>query len=200
LGKKFYAEASFKRYPCCLQNYPGIECALALIHKKDIPAEEIEEVTVRMPRRFLDSYLGQPFSIGDFPHANAVFSYQYGVATALLRKGVKPEHFSEASIRDPQVNALIAKTRLTELPEKDTYAAEVKVRMSDGREFSESTDAPKDDPIRAPMSKEEIIGKFRANVDFSQTVTKSNAKELLNRLENLEDIHDVKTLVRLLVA
>jgi len=89
---------------------------------------------------------------------------------------------------------------LTELPEKDTYAAEVKVRMSDGREFSESTDAPKDDPIRDPMSKEEIIGKFRANVDFSQTVTKSNAKELLNRLENLEDIHDVKTLVRLLVA
>jgi len=199
IGKKYYSNITFKPYPSCRGNHPAIDCVLALVSKHDIVAEDIEEVTLCVPRRSLDGFLGQPFRIGDFPHGNAIFNYQYNVASALLRKSVKPEHFTEQSIRDPQVNALIGKIKLAELLTAERLGCELKVRMRDGREFSEFTDAPKGDPVRNPMSKDEIIAKFRANVDFSQTVTKENAERLLGLLENLEELENINKIVELLV-
>jgi len=200
LGKKYYTDATFKLYPCCQITHPAIDCALALAHKHDIKAADIEEVTLYVPPEGLDIFLAQPFRIGGLPHCNAIFSYQYTVANALLRKSVKPEHFSEEYIRDPQVNALISKVKLAELPGAQILSAELKVKMKDGREFSEFTDTHKGHPVTNPMSKDEIIAKFRANVDFSQTVSKENAEKLLKLLEKLEELDSVNKMVELLLT
>ena len=199
LGKKYYTDSTFKPYPCCRGTHSAIECALAIVHKHDIKAEDIAEVVIYLPREALDAFVGQPFRIGDFPHANAAFSCRYTVANALLRGSVKPEHFSEESIRDPQINALIKKIKLAELPGARMLTAELKVKMKDGRELSEFNDSPKGDPVRNPMSKDEIIAKFKANVNFSQTVTKDNAEKALELLENLEELDSVNKIVELLV-
>ena len=71
--------------------------------------------------------------------------------------------------------------------------------MKDGQELSEFNDSPKGDPIRNPMSKDEIIDKFIANVDFSQTVSRDNAQKLLELLENLEELDSINKIVELLV-
>jgi 2-methylcitrate dehydratase PrpD len=199
LGKKYYADAVFKPYPCCRGTHPAIDCALTLLQQHDIKAEDIVEVTIYIPAGGVGGFLEQPFKIGDFPHTCAIFSYQYTVANALLRKSVKPEHFSEASIRDPQVNALIKKIKLAELPGVPTLSAKLTVKMKDRREFSEFNDSPKGDPVRNPMPKDEIVDKFRANVDFSQTVSRDNAQKVLELLENLEELDSVNKIVELLV-
>jgi 2-methylcitrate dehydratase PrpD len=199
LGKKYYTEAHFKPYPCCGGCHPAIDCALALVNKYDIKADYIDEIVLYEPRGGLDGFFGQPFRIGYFPHANAAFNYQYTVANALLRKSVKPEHFSEESIRDPKVNALVSKIRLAESPGAPMLSARLKVKMKNGREFSEFTDTPRGYPFNSPMSKDEIIAKFRANVEFSKTVTRENVEKLLKLLKNLEELDSVNKIVELSV-
>jgi hypothetical protein len=71
--------------------------------------------------------------------------------------------------------------------------------MKDGRQFSEFTDSPKGNSVNNPISKDEIIAKFWANVEFSQTVTRKNADRLLKLLGNLEELDQVDRIIKLLV-
>jgi 2-methylcitrate dehydratase PrpD len=199
LGKKYYTETLFKPYPCCRATHPGIDCALAIVNKNDIKVDDIEEVILYVPQEGLEIFMAQPFRIGEFPHGNAAFNCQYTVACALLRGSVKSEHFSEEAIRDPQLNTLISKIKLAGLPDVPFLSAKLEVKMKDGQEFSEFTDTPKGDPLKDPLSKDEIKDKFRANVDFSQTVTRDNAEKVLGLLENLEELDSVNRIVELLV-
>lgn len=200
LGKKFYTDSSLKPYPCCRGTHPGIDCALALADKYAIKAEDIDGVTLRMPRRRLNSFYAQPFVIGDFPHANAIFSCHYAVANALVRGSVKPEHFTEECIRDPRTRVLAEKITLAELPDVHTLSAELRVRLKDGREVAELTVAPKGDCGLNPMSYDEIKSKFLDNVRFSRTIPEQNVEGLLGLLENVEKLDSVARIVGLMVT
>ena len=200
LGKKYYSDVTFKPYPCCRTTHPAIDCVLAIVHKNPVALQNIKEVILRVPRRALDGFCGQPFRIGRFPHGTANFSYYYTVANALLRKSVKSEHFSDESISDPQIKELINKITLEELQEASFQSAELKIIMKDGTSFPEFTNVPKGNSITNPMSKDEIIAKFRANVEFSQTVTRKNADRLLKLLENLEVLDQVDRIIGLLAV
>ena len=198
LGDKYNSDSTIKPYPCCRINHAAIDCALALVHKNSIDAQNIKEVYLYVsPKGF--PICGKPFKMGKFPHADAIWSYQYTVAVALLRKSVRPEHFLEDSIRNTDINDMVKRIKLEELSNADLYHAKLRVIMKDGKEFMESTNCPKGDHIGNPMTKEEIITKFRHNVDFSRTVTSKNAEELLTILVNLEEIDNVKRIVQLLV-
>lgn len=201
LGKQYYTESQFKPYPSCRATHPAIDCAIALVGKHNIKAEDIEKVTVYLVQRHLkDLFTAQPFRIGEFPHGNAAFTCEYTVANALVRGSSKPEHFCEEAIRDPIVNDLIGKISLAEMPGTEVLSARVEVKMKDGRVLSEFSDSPKGDPVRNPMSREEIKDKFRANVEFSKTVNPRNAEEALKLLENLEELSDVRRVVKLLIV
>jgi 2-methylcitrate dehydratase PrpD len=198
LGKRYYSDGTFKPYSACRGTHAAIDCALALVNKYNIEAQDIKEVVIYIPTGYTGNILGLPFKIGDFPHADAIFSNQYCVAIALMKKGVRPEHFTEETIRDPQINDFIKKTKLSaELTEQ---AARVKVTLKDGKEFTETTDVAKGEQLRNPISREEIIAKFWINVDYSRTVTRENAEKLLALLENLEELDSVNRIVQLLVA
>ena len=195
LGKKFYTCATFKLYPCCRGSHPAIDCVLALVNTHNINTDDIEEVILFAPRKDLEVFLGQPFQIGAFPHASASFNFQFLVANALLKKSVKLEHFSIESIRDPQIQALIAE--LTEFP---NIIAKVKVEMRHGQEYSESISVTKGDPVSKPISKDEIKAKFKANIDFSRTVPTDNVEKVLQLIGNLESLDDVSKIIELLVT
>ncbi len=200
LGKKYYSDGTFKPYPCCRMTHAAIDCALALVGKHDIKAEDIREVRLYLSPGELDTFCGRPFLIGAFPHGNAAFSFQYVAATALLRKSVRPEHFTEPSIRDPQINNFISKIKLVAWPEPERHGARLAVIMPDGSEFTESCEVAKGDPLGNPMSREEITAKFWTNVEFSRTVTREKAESLLALLEKLEELDSVNRIVPLLVA
>ena len=118
----------------------------------------------------------------------------------MIRKGVRPEHYSEEAIRSPEIDRLIKKVRLAVLKDAETpLTNRITVRMRDGREYSEFTNSPRGDSIRNPMTKEEIIDKFWANVAFSKAIAKNNAERLLELLENLEELENVNQLAGLLV-
>jgi 2-methylcitrate dehydratase PrpD len=116
-----------------------------------------------------------------------------------LRKSVSPENFSEDSMSDPQIEAFMSKIKLTIMPNANLLSARLRIIMKDGRKFVESTDTPMGDPVNNPMSKDKIIEKFRANIEFSQTVTKENGDKLLGLLDKLESLDNVNRIIALLV-
>jgi 2-methylcitrate dehydratase PrpD len=199
LGRKYYGDGTIKPYPCCRMNHGAIDCALALVEKYGIEAQDIQDVIIYASSVALNHICAKPFRIGDFPHGNAAFSFQYTVATALMKKSVKPEHFTEESIRDPQTGAFIQKIRFAELPDVEAHGIKLKVIMKDGRELVERCDVAKGDMLRNPMSKDEIIHKYWTNVEYSQAITIKNAEKLLALLEKVEELDNVNRIVPLLV-
>ena len=203
LGKEFYGgRCTYKAYPGCGWTHSAIDCALTLANQQTVDAEKIEEITINVAPMHLDSPLNQPFVLGDFPQGNASFSYRYAVANALLRKSSRPEHYTEDYIRNPEVGALarIGRVISTMSPADRVDAAEVRVKLKDGHEFSASVKAPKGNPLFHPFTTDEIIEKFRNNVSFSKTISKQNAEKALDMIEHLEKVEDTGELVALLSA
>jgi 2-methylcitrate dehydratase PrpD len=200
LGETYYVEETFKSHPCGWPNQGPIQCSMAIAATHHIEADEIEEVLVRLPKWHLGLYYAKPYVASDFPHSSAIFSFQFNVATALLRGDVQPEHFSPDAITDPDLNLLIGKTKCVELPGGGGRSVEVVVKMKDGRKLSERTDTWKGDPLVDPMPKGDIIAKFRRQIDFSRTVSRENAEKLLGLIEGLEDMEDVSKITDLMVS
>jgi hypothetical protein len=61
----------------------------------DIKAEDIAEVTLSLPARAMKLYYAQPFSIRSFPTGDALFSFAYTTACALLRRQVTPADMTD---------------------------------------------------------------------------------------------------------
>jgi len=196
LGKVFYADSTFKAYPCCRATHGALDCILRIVSSHEVSPEDVDEVTLHVPASHLNNFIGQPFRIRDFPQGDAAFSYRYTVASAIVRKNVLPEHFEEESVRDPQVGSLIEKITLSELPGAQKIMNRVAVRMKDGREFSEFTDAPTGDPSANPLSEERILEKFRQNLEYSGVMRKKNGEELLKLLQEIETLDDVNLIGR----
>jgi 2-methylcitrate dehydratase PrpD len=70
--------------------------------------------------------------------------------------------------------------------------------MKDGRRFSEYVDKAIGEPTN-PLSREFLLGKFNAQVEFSSIVSKKDAANLVAMIDKLEDVDNVQNLVRLAV-
>ena len=193
-------ESSLKPYPSCRGTNPPLDCAVKLVEKYNIKADDIAEVIHYVPPYEKELFCAKPFHIGDFPHGNAIFSYPYTVANALYRGSSKPEHFSEAAIRDPGLQALVEKVHVEELPGGQMLSAKIEVKMKDGGVLSEFTDTPKGDPSRNPMTLEEKKEKFRSNAGFTGMISSSNAEKALELLLNIEELDSVKRVVDLVTV
>ena len=199
LGKNYYYDGTIKPYPCCRIPHAAIDCTLALVKKHGINSDEVESVNLDLAQGGIDHICGHPFKIGAFPHGNAAFSYEYVTATAFLFGNVKPEHFTEKAIRNPQVAEFIKKIKLMAVKDVEFEKARVTVTLKDGRKFTESVTKVKGDPLDNPMTHEDIIAKFWMNVEFSKKISKKKATQLLEMLLNLEKVESVRKLIPLMV-
>ncbi len=200
LGEIYYYDGTIKPYPCCRIPHAAIDGALALLKKGNFKADDIISVNLDIAPGGIEHVVGHPFKIGAFPHGNAAFSYEYVVATAFLFGGVKPEHFTEKAIRNPQIPEFIKKIKLTAVNDVEFEKARITVTLKDGRKLTETVTKVKGDPQNNPMTHEDIIAKFRVNVDFTQKISRQKAQELLDKLLNLEKLDSVRKLIPLLVA
>ena len=62
-----------------------------------------------------------------------------------------------------------------------------------------SSECARGNALHKPLSKDDIIAKFRGNVSFSKTISKINAEKVLDMIENLEQVDDVNKLTGLLI-
>lgn len=178
-----------------MPNHIAIRCALKMANNNDIDAEEIDQVVITVPLGHLqNSYYTKPFELREFPHGDAIFSYPYTVATTLLHKGIGLPNFTEDAIHDPKVNAITAKTKLVEPTDGTTgMVISLYIRMKNGEEYFETDQVNRDWAFKGTPTSE-IIEKFWHQVDFSQTISRSNAErliELIGRLDELDSVHPI---------
>lgn len=201
LGRKYYADGTFKPYPCCRITHAAIDCALTLIKRYGIKPEDIASVTLDLDQGGIDHKCGEPFTIGEFPHGNAAFSYEYAVATAFLFGSVRPEHFTEKAIHNPELRDFIRKIGLNAVTDIKFEGARLRLTTKDGHEFVESEEKEK---VRGapgnPLSKDDILAKFWTNVEFSGKIDRDKAITFLTAVENLEKLDSARKLIPLLVA
>jgi 2-methylcitrate dehydratase PrpD len=201
LGKSFFADYTCKPYPCCRSNHAAVECVLEINHANTINPEDIDEIVVDITPTALDFAVGQPFKIRDVPQIDGAFNLQYTVASALLRKSIKLEHFTEESVRNPKITDMINKIRLTPtMPLDKPLGARVKIKMKQGNEYEKRIDMPKGNGIFTPLTKADMRAKFFDNVAFSQTVSMEKAEKVLDLIEGIEKIDNINKIIKLLVA
>ena len=196
LGKVYHAEIVFKPYPGGRPTHAPIDAALALARKHEFDADDIEEAVLRTSPPATAAHYAKPYKVGDYPTGDALFSYRYSVASALVRKHARNEDYDEEHIRDPKVQALIARTRLEGLDRPE--GVELEVRLKDGRLLREYVPVALGEPSN-PLSREGLAAKFMTQVEYSQTVSMSDAEKLLKLLARLEEVDDAGRLVELAV-
>lgn len=201
LGKHYYMDNTCKPYPCCRSNHAAVECVLKLVRSRTIKPEDVDEIVVDITPTTRDFAVGQPFKIREVPQIDAAFNIQYNVASALLRKSIRLEHFTEEYVRDEKIMDLVHKIRLTATTSSETpLGAGVKIRTKQGGEYETRVDMPRGHGTLTPLTPAEKKAKFLDNVRFSDTISKERAEEALGLLENLERVDNVKKISGLLTA
>jgi 2-methylcitrate dehydratase PrpD len=196
LGKKFYVEIVFKPYPGGSPTHVLIDAALALRKEYNIDTDDIEEIIVHLSEPAKFGHYMRPYKVGDDPTADALFSYRFSSASALYRNGAISKYYTPDYIRDPKLQALIAKVTLGDSNKRG--GAELELKMNDGRRLSKYVDRAIGDPTN-PLSREFLLEKFSTQVEFSGMVRKKDAVKLVAMIDKLEDVDNVQDLVKLAV-
>lgn len=193
LGKKYYSDAHFKIHPCCAVSHAAVDCAVFIANNHDFNHNDIDEIVLYVSTSGLKSFLAQPIEVEEITHIKAAFNYKYPVATALINKSLKPEHFSEENLKDPEIHNLINRIKLEQLPgvERELLCARLKVTMKNGDRYEKLTESPKGEPVGNPLSRKEIIGKFFSNLEYSKKIDRAKGEKLLSLLDKLEELKDI---------
>jgi 2-methylcitrate dehydratase PrpD len=196
LGKTYYVEQVFKPYPGGKPTHAPTDAALEMARKRDINVEEIAEIILHLSPRAAAIHYSKPYIVGEYPTMNALWSYYYAVASALLRKVSNNDSYTEESIRDPRVQELIKKVRLADLAKSE--GVELEVIMQDGRTYCEYVRMASGEPAK-PMTRDDLVAKFKQQFQFSQLISLGNVELLISKLENLEEVQNVREIVELAV-
>jgi 2-methylcitrate dehydratase PrpD len=117
----------------------------------------------------------------------------------LLRHSVELEHFTEPFVRDPMINDIVRKIRLTDgVPDDKPLGARVVIRTKQGGEYETEVTTPKGHGSLTPLSKAEERQKFLDQAAFCETIPARNAEDALSVLDRVEEVDDIADFVKLL--
>lgn len=171
-----------KPYAACRHCHSAIEAAITLKKRHQILFKDIERITV-------ETYA---LAIKGHDHttiesiSSARLSIPFSIAVAYLYGSAGLNEFTQQTIRNPEVLSLTKRVTVTENKAftndaKAKRIAQVAIYTQDGRQYSERVDYAKGDPEN-PISREELIEKFRALMAWSGNEDKTN--DIINMIFN----------------
>jgi 2-methylcitrate dehydratase PrpD len=191
-----------KKYPSCGTTQSSIDAILDLMKEKGVTHETLDEVKVRVTP-FTYNLTGKPFAYGENPKISAMYSIQYCVANALLRKSCKLRHFDESSVREPKVMEVIDKIHVAADPaldQRNPRLTEMEVKMKDGATYHKRIASPRG-TFENPLTEEELREKLEDCVSYGgKALSGENLKRMVSFVDRLEDEKDVRDLIPLLVS
>jgi 2-methylcitrate dehydratase PrpD len=197
LGKKYYVEQVFKPWPGGRPTNAATQLAITMAKKYDINADDIDEAVYRTsPGIATAPHYTKPYKVGYYPTGDALFSFVYAVANGLSTRTSRGDNFTGEGIRNPRTQSLIKRVTLATLDKPE--GVELEVKMKDGRIYSEYLLMAVGDPSN-PLSREGLIEKFMNQVEFSQKVSRSNAEKIIEMVEGLEKIDNIREIIKLAV-
>ena len=180
-----------KPYACCRHIQPAVEAMFGLLNDENIKTEEIRKVDVET-YKIAAEHAHVPWD----NFANAQLSFPYLMGLAARYRGVKFEHFDEATRADPAFADFARKLTITAPTEIDQLyprlrPARVTVTTSKGTHVRQADEAWGSRLV--PLDDKGLIDKFKGLVEpvFGATRT----AELAERLWTVEKLGAVASLV-----
>jgi len=201
LGEDFTgSRLSLKPYPSCRMTHSSIDLALELRNEYDIDLDNVENITVTCSKMVYEM-VGKPFEVRKNPQTDAQFSIPYTVITALLKGDVFLNDFEENTIRNQRIIDLTKLVQVIpdgKIEAKNMMECTLEIRIRDDQVFHSSTSAAKGNPLN-PMDIDECMERFKKCIAYSRKeITQDKVAEILNILENLEGLKDIRVLMDLL--
>ena len=200
LGREFRVLLiDLKAYCCCGTSSASLDALSKITSELAIHPKEIEEITVNVtPLTFrLTGSTLEPKDI-----TSAQFNGRFGIALRLIKGGNSFREYSEENLSDPEILDLMGKIRFIldedlEKMRKSDNPAKMMVRLADGSVFEATVSAGKGS-ILNPMTKEEVIQKFRGFA--SAVLPDDKAEAIVETVEQLHLVDDIHDLTKMLVA
>jgi 2-methylcitrate dehydratase PrpD len=200
LGKTFEGiNVAIKPYPCCRGVHPAIDAALALVGERNIKAEGVEKITLSVSEGHYH-LLCEPEGAKLKPRnpVDAQFSIPWGVATAIVRKQVTLEDFTETAIKRQDILDLTKKMSIkidsTLNRPVNIEPTRVEITTTQGNVYSKEVAHPLGS-LERPMSFDDCATKFR---DCAKQLSKEHTDRVIEFIGQLEQMADIKKLVNLL--
>jgi 2-methylcitrate dehydratase PrpD len=187
-----------KPFPCGALTHPALTALIDLANAEDIKPEHVKSVAVQTNQHIVNTLIhNHPVSA-----LQAKFSMPFAAAIALSKRWVSLGDFSDSGVRDPVLQALMAKVAFSAYgksePGYSNVTTLISVEMNDGRRFSLRADYGKGNPL-LPMSFNDLAEKFRGCADYAHWPS-SHSEEAIAIVRDLENVSDIRTLTRLLRA
>jgi 2-methylcitrate dehydratase PrpD len=200
LGTHFEGmNVAIKPYPCCRGIHPAIDAALALVNEHHIKPEDVRDITLSVSEGHYH-LLCEPEDAKRQPRnqVDAQFSIPWGVATAIVRKAVTLEHFTEAAIKSEDILNLTKKTSIKvdatlNRPVK-IEPTRVEIMTKKGNVYSKEVPDPLGS-LNRPMSFSDCAKKFR---DCAKQIGEERIDKVIELVGRLEQLNDIGEITRLL--
>lgn len=186
---------SFKPYPTCRLTHPAISAALELRHALGADVNHIDRIELVVGPQAHD-VVGRdiPQRRSPVTRVAAQFSNYWAVATALLYGEVTPLQLGTEIPPSPELAAMIAKvscTADTAAASRDIGGCRVRAHGPFGMKEVEHANA-KGHPD-SPLTREELLEKFMANLRYAGAVP-AEAAELADAITSIDELEDITLL------
>jgi len=206
LGKHFDGvNLGFYAFPCCGQTHAYITTTLQMVDEHKIQPQEVEAITVFVGPKA--QRLCEPLHNRRNPQnmTDAQLSIPFVVATAIAKGKPRIKHFTSEGIKDPEILRLSNKVTWQSDPECDrqygtgSQRARVEIKLRGGKEVSCEQKGFRYGNPRNPISKGELVEKFRDCTSYSaRLLPKDSVEKVIEMVANLEEVDDVSQIIRLI--
>jgi len=203
LGRSFEAPG-FYRFPCCSLTHPAIELMLRMKDEHKLRPTDVEAITVSAGGKVEN--VCEPLELRRNPQltSEAQFSIPFTVATALVKGTPRIEHFIGNGFRDPEI-LRISNTINWRLdsecalhPGSGAQTTKIEIKLRNGRLLSGVQSELRRGHSENPLSKEELIDKFKDCTRFStRPLPTDRIQEVIQMANELEDLDNVNRLIQL---
>ncbi len=201
LGKRWrIAEVSHKPYPAGRATHGGVEAIMQLRAAHPFATEEVENICVTGPP-VISGLCGRPDVPAPSPtYARLCMAY---IGAKVLQHGcIDLAHYRGDELTDPRTHALAPLITMRTDGSTNPNALvpqEVVIRLRDGRTHVWRGETMLASPERR-LTREQHLTKFRRCWEFAaEPLPVAQADALIAMVDALEEVADVRTLVRLLV-
>jgi 2-methylcitrate dehydratase PrpD len=205
LGERFEGvNVTLKKYPCCMHSHAAIDAILGISAEQGLNGDDVDRVTVKINQQGFN-FVCLPLEKTRIPRSipEAQFSLPYAAATALVKRKVFLDDFTEEQIRNPHVLRVAQRVDCLVDPELDKkYPASVtpavlEVRTKNGKVFSRGVVERRGSPTH-PLTMEEIEEKLRQCARFARNpLPEDRVGEILLFLSEMADQDDVTRILPL---
>jgi 2-methylcitrate dehydratase PrpD len=169
-----------KRFPCHITAHTAVQAIEDLCRQHDYAAADVAAIAIAGSRRMATvNNIAAPADI-----MLAQYSIPFCVALAHLHDPRDPRSYSDSTLNDPRLRALMQRLTITVAERQPApLAAEVTVTLKDGRTLSRSVASFKGTPDE-PLSRVELRDKFLL---LTQACDRRTMAAMFERLQNLEN-------------